>query len=499
MKKYYMNKDLLELGMLIDKAKFLNDISKIKEYLDVLKDYAVSDLRNNEKIYFHYIYAIALCHLRQHMTSPNEKLYDHPLIDQELYHLRIAENICLQVGEHGIEEDVNMNSIKSHIYTHLGNLYNHTGRFVEAMRSWQLALRFTPKFAMAEFNIGLSLMNTIYYYEAIHYENIKYLVCFYMDKYKNNRLFQRNYLTIQEFYTGIFRDVAVKPLPTPLNLTDSEEDLYRFWCVSNCLYLNPYNDIDSQSALSLTDNLYYQELALLKEEFFKHKVLIHIFNQIKQEYVSARYMLYCYFKQSGLRHFSDNDVFLADLKDHSEISYNTELAKSSFRSLYSILDKIAYFLNVYLDLNICESAIDFRKIWFSDNKGKHLNLKIKEEHNFPLMALYYIHKDLFCHKDGFVTSPEARLMHKIRNYMEHKCFVLVDGGNDYFEEKDSTLYLSRFLFESKAYHLIAIIRAAIIYLKNVVTVREYNRKNKIEKIGNLIPTYIENINPKNRV
>lgn len=126
-------------------------------------------------------------------------------------------------------------------------------------------------------------------------------------------------------------------------------------------------------------------------------------------------------------------------------------------------------------------------------------MKIREEDNFPLMALYYIRKDLFCHEDGFITSPEARLMQKIRNYMEHKCFVLVDGTNEYFEEKDSTLYLSRSLFESKAYHLITIIRASIIYLKNVVTVREYNRKNEIEKIGNLIPIYVGDIDPEYRV
>ena len=34
-----MRKDLLQLGMLIDKAKSLNDVPKIREYLDILKNY----------------------------------------------------------------------------------------------------------------------------------------------------------------------------------------------------------------------------------------------------------------------------------------------------------------------------------------------------------------------------------------------------------------------------------------------------------------------------
>ena len=53
--EYYMRKDLLQLGMLIDKAKSLNDVPKIREYLDILKNYVTNDLRHNEKIYFHYI------------------------------------------------------------------------------------------------------------------------------------------------------------------------------------------------------------------------------------------------------------------------------------------------------------------------------------------------------------------------------------------------------------------------------------------------------------
>ncbi|WP_195448855.1 hypothetical protein [Bacteroides nordii] len=44
-----MRKDLLQLGMLIDKAKSLNDVPKIREYLDILKNYVTNDLRHNEK------------------------------------------------------------------------------------------------------------------------------------------------------------------------------------------------------------------------------------------------------------------------------------------------------------------------------------------------------------------------------------------------------------------------------------------------------------------
>ena len=68
--EYYMRKDLLQLGMLIDKAKSLNDVPKIREYLDILKNYVTNDLRHNEKIYFltymllHYVTYVNILHAK---------------------------------------------------------------------------------------------------------------------------------------------------------------------------------------------------------------------------------------------------------------------------------------------------------------------------------------------------------------------------------------------------------------------------------------------------
>lgn len=63
-----MRKDLLQLGMLIDKAKSLNDVPKIREYLDILKNYVTNDLRHNEKYIFitymllHYVTYVNILH-----------------------------------------------------------------------------------------------------------------------------------------------------------------------------------------------------------------------------------------------------------------------------------------------------------------------------------------------------------------------------------------------------------------------------------------------------
>jgi hypothetical protein len=87
------------------------------------------------------------------------------------------------------------------------------------------------------------------------------------------------------------------------------------------------------------------------------------FNQMKQEYVSVRFLLY-----EGLTtdeiHYSDNDVTLINTLDYPVYSLAVEKMKFAFRVAYSLFDKIAFFLNHYTDLEIPHKKISFKTIWY---------------------------------------------------------------------------------------------------------------------------------------
>ena len=69
--------------------------------------------------------------------------------------------------------------------------------------------------------------------------------------------------------------------------TDEERD-YRHWCLVNCLYLNPSNDLGPYT-VATGDS---QGLATHVVRVDAPHTFESFFDQMKQEYVSARWLLY---------------------------------------------------------------------------------------------------------------------------------------------------------------------------------------------------------------
>src|SRR5208337_1059511 len=89
------------------------------------------------------------------------------------------------------------------------------------------------------------------------------------------------------------------------------ERAYRAWCVNNCLSLNPINDgLACQAAAD--DTLPLPDFVTKIRE---PPSLLRFFNQIKQEYISARWVLYSG-THSSRPHFSDRDVTLTNTLDY---------------------------------------------------------------------------------------------------------------------------------------------------------------------------------------
>ena len=81
------------------------------------------------------------------------------------------------------------------------------------------------------------------------------------------------------------------------------------------------------------------------------------YNQLKQEYASARY-LYYEGTTPTTPHFSDKGVLLINTLDYPCYSLAVEKMKMAFRMAYSLLDKVAYFLNDHLALGVPERKVN---------------------------------------------------------------------------------------------------------------------------------------------
>ncbi len=142
-----------------------------------------------------------------------------------------------------------------------------------------------------------------------------------------------------------------------------------------------------------------------------------------------------------------------------------------------MFDKMAFFLNRYLELSIPERSITFRTFWYErQERRRGLRPVFRELQNWPLRGLFWLGKDLYEDEPGFreAIEPDAQQLAEIRNHLEHKYLKLHEdlwrGSHleldDMTRAMTDTLALSvyRYDFETKTLRLLKMVRAALIYL-----------------------------------
>lgn len=454
------------------------------------------------RILAYYVLGLAYCFLKQSKLSPSVTYYSNEIVDKEIFFYRKSLQAIAQVRKQKIVALYAMSEkIEYKVLKLIGNAYDLAGCFCESAVCYKKALNIIPNSPEIIGDLGYTYSQTHAYYPK---EQEPFVVSWAKTTLKEAMKVPPFDIGLRQIYETI-KDWKSPDLTLDIQVEweDSIEGRYANWVNTNCLRLNRYNDISPKSKLSQEDSLYFGGLLLKKEEIGKEKELTAIFNQLKQEYVSARYMLYQYFVESGKTHFSDKDVWLMESNAYAEYSYNIEIAKAAFRTLYSAFDKIALFLNSFLNLR-WEDEKDFRnltfsKVWFTQCKNLHLRDVIKNKNNASLHALYIIRNDIYNSKNpNFVQDDETRPLELIRNYIEHRSIILCDDGD--IKETDYVLYISRPDFETCAMALIRKVRSAIIYLCNMVANESYDRKQEIKSRGMMYrESYIGCIKDKDKV
>src|SRR5262249_8550472 len=155
------------------------------------------------------------------------------------------------------------------------------------------------------------------------------------------------------------------------------------------LYINPLNDLGN-FLIASHDILNMPTLAFPTKT---PPIYLSLYNQMKQEFGSARFFYYDAIMNEK-PHFSDIDIVIVDTMEAVFNSLTIEKIKTSFRMSYSIFDKIAFFLNDYLKLGADQLKTSFKTIWYSDSRKKILRNEFANSNNWALRGLYWVSKDL---------------------------------------------------------------------------------------------------------
>ena len=369
------------------------------------------------------------------------------------------------------------------ILTNLANQLNSVGRFVEALEYWNRALTIRPWFGMAVGNRGYGLAE---YAKALNDLGHKGVFLRFAHQGLSAALlpeaayewpgYENAKGVFQRLRDQIDSVVDIEEISCSMELDDhelgssDEERSYRRWCLYNGLFLNPLNDLGLYS-IAGHDVLMLPSFVTAIDE---PPHLIGFFNQMKQEFVSARWLFY-EGKHARDVHFADREVALYNTLDYPSYSLAVEKVKATYRIAYSLFDKIAFFLNTYLDLGIDTTKVYFRSVWYEkgDPRKRVLRPEFERSENWPLRGLYWLAKDLYDDDFRDVTEPDAQALFEIRNHLEHSYLkiheMLVPPPTD--PESPGAWWIDQLAysiqrqdFEAKTVRLLKLARAALTYL-----------------------------------
>jgi len=381
------------------------------------------------------------------------------------------------------------------ILTNLGNQLSGIGRPIEAIEYWDQALTHVASFPMARGNRGQGLCHL-----ARMVDNRAQMLLILRSAEPeiaatiSSQIYPEARATFERYQTWLREmlatpDSTVTPMTEQEQLGDSDEERrYRRWCLNERLFLNPTNDLGALPSAAW-DSLVTPSLVTPIGVGPRH---VGVFNQLKQEFVSARYLLYESTRGGG-SHFSDRRVVLYNTLDYPSYSLDTEKLRLAFRSAYSLLDKMTFFLNWYLGWQIPERGIYFKTCWYANqNRKAGPRSDLINRENWPLRGLFWLSKDLFEDRADFRDSmePEAQSLYELRNQLEHKYLKLHDmwlnhsPGDPFHDALAHSLKRSD--FEAKTLRLFKIVRAAMMYLVFAMRQEEADRENQ-RPAGGIIP------------
>lgn len=423
-------------------------------------------------------------------TQQNSRWVQAPL-EQEILHLRQALNHLIGITTRDLRTD-----LKLRVTTNLGNVLSHVGRFVEAIELWDRALAEHPDFAMALGNRGQAL-----FWYSRYVADAEQQAFLLRESYRSYRLatdlgvesHAREEMQHWIEHLGSKADWENLDLPVPgfREGASKRERTYRKWCVEKRLVLNPVNDATT-SPTGLPDTLTLPSICVAREEATASLPAVYsIFNQLKQEYAAARFVVFEALEEKERKglHFADRGVVLYDALDYRCYRLWIEKLKMAFLSAHAIFDKMAYLINEYWKLSLNTRSISFGTVWYNDGDVRRgLSPKFTESTNWPLRGLHWLSRDFQYKTESLqVVLPEAKVIHEIRNHIAHKYLRVHDdwlyhAAGERARGNTKTEYpVTDNELEVHTLTLLKLVRSALIYLSSAVAHEEIEKTNSLDE------------------
>lgn len=438
--------------MLAKGARILQDLSSRVE---------TSDFRYN----------LASVEHRQWNLAVKQKGFEQALLDS-YDHLRNARNLFDSIADDSsasLEERLKA-------LTDAGNSYDEVGRYLDALEKYDRALNLDPTFAMALGNRGMALFYLAPLMGSYGIDLLREAAdCLDAALDDQEGLAEHGGNSATDAFRKLRTRIVISPDESEFFPASpaSFEDPYLQWCLGRGLFLHVSPDhiqqdtdiLDSISFKTFTHSISDKSLLLANS-------LIDAFSTLKQDYTSARYLLWlATSRESPISEHSraiSKRVSYWETASYARFSARTGLAVQAHRAAVDLMDKIAAFVHLYLGSNQVRGQITFDKL-ASPSKGRlpaYLADALKPpERNQGLMALLDLQREL--RED----PPSPLKQRTIRRHRSTHTFLVVHhmGAGDSIPMIDRVDW-DRLIKESL--DQLRFVRGALLYLANMIELHE---------------------------
>lgn len=474
-------------GLLIDLGDHFNRPGLVEEGIKIIEQ--VLDKRDFKEPSLFYNVAngyMSLYGIKKRLDGPNfcVNTDETPLINaKKLYRKALEKRGTLNL------------KLRAQLLVNYGNCLSALGRSVEAMEAYDNALLIIPSHLMAKGNLAIEFhyfaritRHSIFLLDAheileevTSYDDLGDYAGPHAKQFFEN---QKEIIANEIVQMGLKETKVRKGTNRPDNKRTKE---YIDFCARNQLFLNlchscrrceHYNQDNVTFSLQtdLDDNVSFIRLS-------------RVINNIKEQYSFARFLFYKALYPGENLIPIDRLTSYIDNLDYAVYGSRVASMKLSFECAFNVLDKIAHFLNDYLDLGLT----DGREITFTTNgkiwkENGNLRSEIQTRNNYSLFGLYDIARELDIdfkepNNDGYLGH-----LRRTRNYLTHEYLILHVEKISWATEADSdTVHLIYSDFVDQVMEVLKLVRSAIIYLIAFIDLEERRKAGKTK--GFIAPMY----------
>ncbi len=364
------------------------------------------------------------------------------------------------------------------VLTNYANALDDIGRPIEAIKIYDNALEIDGNFGMALGNKALAIrkLAVISQYQGAYliyaYQHYKKAlenedsIRMYADE-SVIATFKKETAYIERLFKDDPKSLDVDLTHPALKQKASKfVKHYTDFCLSNDLYINLHFFSNTTSASvgdTLGVNFVDKKLVSVANDL---NDLAFRLNEIKEAYIGARLSLVqSQYINNDFSNISKQTLIINPL-DYSVSNIYTSYLKMAFKEAFSVLDKIAIFLNHYLELGHDEDSrrLSYYSVWYKNlDKNNDLNESF-DAHDANIFGLYSLLQD--------IRSSE---FDEIRNALTHRYVRLFRSMSvkDEYDYED---------FVSKTVNLMGQIKCAIIYLHNFINTHENSKKSPEDRL-----------------